>query len=92
MFYNNLKDIFKNHQNLLDHTLFHLMIFRFEDSAIFETPPLNRASMQGKSRHTSKKREINDPFEGLEKYGVNLGNENDENVASKKRRRYRIKK
>ena len=90
MFYDKLKDIvqLKNLSSFDDHTSFHLILFRFEDSAIFETPPLTRASMQGKSRHTSKKREINDPFEGLEKYGINLGNENDENAASKKRRRY----
>merc|ERR1712203_498893 len=59
----------------------------FEDSALFETPPQGRSNLQ-KARQPSKKREINDPFEGLEKYGINIGNENDENAASKKRRRY----
>ena len=60
--------------------------FRFEDSALFETPPQGRSNLQ-KARQPAKKREINDPFEGLEKYGINIGNENDENAASKKRRR-----
>ena len=63
------------------------LCFRFEDSALFETPPLGRTGMQSRTRQPSKKREAMDPFEGLEKYGVNLGNENDENAASKKRKR-----
>ena len=62
-------------------------MLRFEDSAVFETPPLGRIMMHGKGRRVSMKREMADPFEGLEKYGINTGNDPDENAASKKRKR-----
>jgi hypothetical protein len=32
------------------------------------------------------KREMADPFEGLEKYGINTGNDPDENCISKRKR------
>ena len=63
---------------------------RFEDSAVFETPPLGRIMMPGKGRHASMKREMADPFEGLEKYGINTGHDLDENSVSKKRKRYTL--
>merc|ERR1711981_1387398 len=34
------------------------------------------------------KRDMVDPFEGLEKYGINTKNDTDENSVSKKRKRY----
>ena len=62
-------------------------ILRFENSAMFETPPLGRIAASGKDRQAPQKREFLDPFEGLEKYGINAGNTNDENGLFKKRKR-----
>ena len=61
--------------------------FRFEDSAMFETSPVGRFTSQAKARHASLKREMIDPFDGLEKYGINTGNNQDENALAKKRKR-----
>ena len=72
----------------LINVLLYLLFDRFEDSAVFETPPLGRNTMPGKGRHASMKREMADPFEGLEKYGINTGHDMDENSVSKKRKRY----
>ena len=71
---------------LLCTILLYLRFLRFEDSAVFETPPLGRIMMPGKGRRASMKREMADPFEGLEKYGINTGNDPDENCISKRKR------
>ena len=60
---------------------------RFEDSAVFESPPLGRVVVAGKGRQATMKRETVDPFEGLEKYGINTGNDPDDPAVGKKRKR-----
>ena len=63
-------------------------ILRFEDSAVFETPPLGRFTAHTKGRQAPLKRDMMDPFEGLEKHGINVtGNDADENSIAKKRKR-----
>jgi len=55
---------------------------------MFETSPVGRFTSHAKARHASLKREMIDPFDGLEKYGINTGNNQDENTLAKKRKRY----
>ena len=54
---------------------------------MFEASPIGRFTSQAKVRHASLKREMIDPFDGLEKYGINTGNNQDENAIAKKRKR-----
>ena len=64
-----------------------ILSLRFEDSAVFETPPPGGTVTAGKGRHGQQKRDLFDPFAGLEKYGINTGHAVDEAGAQKKRKR-----
>ena len=54
---------------------------------MFETPSIGRGLTSGKDRQLAPKRDYIDPFEGLEKYGINTGNTSEGNSAFKKRKR-----